>query len=630
MEGRASKYCHVFPSWKMYPRTDYLQRRYKCLMQRLPRVMENLPTGCQNQDLTSNLKNFNDLLDRKPRIIVYGKEDIDVEQMVVDPEQMHALSEELSDTEGVKIVVCHVDVFGVEHNDIKEAKAEITYACTGENVQNNVFVVCDVHGSFTDQQLEYWHGNIFKHIQSQIKDWKHSDRIIIGSGSGLHTKMNEFFENLITENMLMLNEYTQQCHIPTEVVQIHQRNKNVNEKNDFGKYELNVLETDIVVKTMLCFLRKTFSGDCLEENFIDKFLTDLARAVRCAVLHPLKDRYDIPTWICNVALHDIDFEENLCQSVSRNSKYHIKKLQPMSGNRMRPSRFDFLLYPLQAEMAVPVKYVEDKIAVIRKGLVNATKLNCEIGGYLRQAVGNNVSAKVRYNENIKRRFSEFEDKFENGNTIYSRGRLGTLGCFVSSNNNALYVLTCAHVVLGETHYICAQNKNGEPKRFAVTTPEMTLVSGNCSLPLVDIAAVKVCDQLRGMCDQCLKDDDGERKEAKLSSDAPVDLTGCFVHQYGATSGLKKGIIMPNNCSIFGDNANEYILNVECLAGAENEQFAQPGDSGAVICMTDIDTNTVKAVGMIHGGVMSDGSCLAFHLGKALDELAKISGETFQL
>lgn len=224
---------------------------------------------------------------------------------------------------------------------------------------------------------------------------------------------------------------------------------------------------------------------------------------------------------------------------------------------------------------------------------------------------------------------------------------GTLGCFRENGKAELLGVTCAHVIgtndAGQTVEILW---NGEEwSVFARTCPEYIIRTAEIpSMPLIDIAALRVDDEARQNCILELKDEvgrfcsyilfDNETTDVRYSIEQLDRLVGKVVFKYGAATGFTKGIVASVDASITV-NTDDYLIMIEELPAIDAQMFASEGDSGAVVCSTVLEEDEINsqhdgpvlmAVSMISHGKMTlndklyEEITLSFNLKKGLDKL----------
>lgn len=183
-------------------------------------------------------------------------------------------------------------------------------------------------------------------------------------------------------------------------------------------------------------------------------------------------------------------------------------------------------------------------------------------------------------------------------------REGTLGAFVDAEDGTLYALTCAHVVSNpnrDEHDVYIQDRGLRLRRFGQSFRRLTISTGEGPMPLIDIAAVRVNLDFRRQCIKRLKDDNGVNRSSVVAQETPEQLLKRFVYKHGAMSGLTQGIICSTDFCVSDTDEDKYVLIIESLPGDNNGPFAKRGDSGAVICTSSVDSDSIKVVCMLSAG-----------------------------
>lgn len=163
--------------------------------------------------------------------------------------------------------------------------------------------------------------------------------------------------------------------------------------------------------------------------------------------------------------------------------------------------------------------------------------------------------------------------FEPGDTLVCRsGKSGTLGALLKSKD--LYGVTCAHVVAGCRHIFV--EKEGKNPFSACSSIVKT---GEDQCRLIDIAGLKLLTSLQASCEEYLENNEERVTKVDISSGPPENLVQRFVYKYGAKTGLTYGVIISVDYSIFGPNAEDYVVIVDPLAAQQSSDL--PDVAGAV-------------------------------------------------
>ncbi|XP_052251515.1 uncharacterized protein LOC127858416 [Dreissena polymorpha] len=208
----------------------------------------------------------------------------------------------------------------------------------------------------------------------------------------------------------------------------------------------------------------------------------------------------------------------------------------------------------------------------------------------------------------------------------SEYRRGTLGGIARDDDGNLFGLTCAHVVSsphpGHAVFI---NEGQEIHHFATSSPLMTVAFGeNPTFTLVDVAAVKVEQDMYDYCNIYMKDEEGVHKPWALyesRQDAVADER--VVYKYGATTGFTRGLVASADLELPVPDLpgaiqppDSHLILIDCLPDIPEHKrpFSGRGDSGAIVCfempmdnfsvINTVTRSTVFALSMIHAGEMT--------------------------
>ncbi|KAL3857081.1 hypothetical protein ACJMK2_011777 [Sinanodonta woodiana] len=227
-----------------------------------------------------------------------------------------------------------------------------------------------------------------------------------------------------------------------------------------------------------------------------------------------------------------------------------------------------------------------------------------------------------------------------GATLYcpALDRHGTLGGFMVDMNENLYFLTCAHIV-----------PNNVDVRVEIPQEAISLTIGrsvklqvgeenHMSVDSVDIMAVRVNSEQNSICIPFYKKADGTFGPSVMAQ--PFDLSLKEYHniyKWGACTHLTRGILHTGNynkelfsdCGLYDSKYIYVLIERPPVDDDDNETFAKPGDSGAIVCAEGEDE--IQTIAMIQGGDMNIRSSfiavkytLGFYLWSGLDKLLKRS------
>ena len=252
---------------------------------------------------------------------------------------------------------------------------------------------------------------------------------------------------------------------------------------------------------------------------------------------------------------------------------------------------------------------------------------------------------VKVLEKIPIKFADMQH--EHGKEIFipdgNRRRRGTLGGFVEDEEKKeLFAVTCAHVVRPGNHagdLDVFVDERQQPRRLGVSTEELALCTGGAEI-IIDMAAVKIVDEIRNQCIRFLKDEDGINRHTELVDYFELnEYLGKDVYKYGAATRLTQGII----CSVDYDQKIRELLGsstsavvIEDLPGSLTK-FADRGDSGAFVCLQNPEHEgpVIKALSVLTGGDMElvedpAPKYMTFLLQRGLQEMVRKSGKRLSL
>ncbi|KAK3577879.1 hypothetical protein CHS0354_014551 [Potamilus streckersoni] len=218
-------------------------------------------------------------------------------------------------------------------------------------------------------------------------------------------------------------------------------------------------------------------------------------------------------------------------------------------------------------------------------------------------------------------------------------RHGTLGGFMVDMNENLYFLTCAHIVPNnvDVHVEIKQEETysltlGRSVKLQVGTENHMMVDS------VDIMAVRVNAEQSSICIPFFKTADGNFGQSVMVQPFDSSLREYHnIYKWGAYTNLTRGILHTGNYNkeLFSDcglNNSKYIyvlIDKSPVDDDNNETFAMPGDSGAIVCAEGEDE--IQTIAMIQGGDMEirngtllEKYTLGFYLWCGLDKLLQRS------
>lgn len=189
---------------------------------------------------------------------------------------------------------------------------------------------------------------------------------------------------------------------------------------------------------------------------------------------------------------------------------------------------------------------------------------------------------------------------------------GTLGGFVTDQNNDTLVLTCSHVCK-KGDIIFADDNNSGRERFGECVFSSDLRTKTIDM-FIDVALVKIDNNVLDRCNlSMMKDDPPQQPNVPMLDDTPQQpnvliyfeklqkiARKAFVFKIGASTQLTKGIIASpeNYLNITGKRAELFFIST-----VGDIPFAKKGDSGSIVYMIEntSSVDTINVIGMVSGG-----------------------------
>ncbi|XP_053382540.1 uncharacterized protein LOC123540427 isoform X3 [Mercenaria mercenaria] len=178
-------------------------------------------------------------------------------------------------------------------------------------------------------------------------------------------------------------------------------------------------------------------------------------------------------------------------------------------------------------------------------------------------------------------------------------KTGTLGCFANhekDKESALCTLFAKHVAQGCSPEIYVRDKDQKLESFAILLSDTYVDGGH------DIAAAKINSHYISSCDKQFKNIEEKKVPAELHTvDDNTSLQGQTIHLWGAHS--KPGIGKINIQDFhYHDGTVSYIevQDGSIAKGNPNAVLAEPGDSGAIVCMDESNGEKVRVISMLMG------------------------------
>ncbi|KAL3857794.1 hypothetical protein ACJMK2_012429 [Sinanodonta woodiana] len=206
---------------------------------------------------------------------------------------------------------------------------------------------------------------------------------------------------------------------------------------------------------------------------------------------------------------------------------------------------------------------------------------------------------VSYRYHAGRHGNGTNSKIDMGDAFRSEGgSRGTIGLFMKeygTEHMDLHFVTSSHAVVGSK---VVKTNDQSPVLLGTIRHSLFTDDG-----LVDVAAIRVENEIRTRCNIFFKENDEIRKCKILDINAIQTLKeGKHVYKRGSTTGETKGCIISEDFST-GSGLKDHSFLVGLPVGSDeaalSKGFAQEGDSGAVL-YTKAPDGEVQYVGLLMG------------------------------
>ncbi|XP_053397489.1 uncharacterized protein LOC123551963 [Mercenaria mercenaria] len=450
---------HEVETLRVYPRVHYFQRRLGDLVPRFKRIIGAFPKSFHVEKAIQEIDDLNDKFTKKLNVYIIGDSELEFAHIVVStkPFEIEKISD-LKEPSSISWFLCYTKTDSLDQTGLKDISSVIDkffddFGNGKPHLFEYMFVVIDTEQNHTDEEKDLFRNRVHEVILSKLQDTDvqtFQDRIIIGShDTVLGSKISELLETMLIDGfhkvMAFLDRFVR-------------KTKQYNS-------EIDIIYTDLVVRSIQAFLRddigladmrKVAESKSLKESdrvsvdeiFLQLLLNKLARLVKCAIVEPCATKYNIPSWVVNQLLVEIKFEQKLVESVSKNTKHHLRKLNDFSKNfeeilktykrkanmgrgehgasqheyftRLVSYKFDFIVYPLQNDMSKVISDVEKTMASAERIITIMGKMIFEIEGYLEQTITEKYEPKTPTPDvpnDLRNDILELKDVYSTG-TVY--------------------------------------------------------------------------------------------------------------------------------------------------------------------------------------------------------------------
>jgi hypothetical protein len=116
--------------------------------------------------------------------------------------------------------------------------------------------------------------------------------------------------------------------------------------------------------------------------------------IRCSIVAIVSLKYSLPQDACHLLAHEWNLEQKLKSSISRNTRYHLKKIEEFCSKAeikhkqyIFPSRkFLFIAHPLKDDIKEQTSLFEKELVSVQHGVTIMKKMLFEIRGYIKQSI----------------------------------------------------------------------------------------------------------------------------------------------------------------------------------------------------------------------------------------------------
>lgn len=187
--------------------------------------------------------------------------------------------------------------------------------------------------------------------------------------------------------------------------------------------------------------------------------------------------------------------------------------------------------------------------------------------------------------------SSFSEEANNKNSY------GTLGGFVSDQNNDTFVLTCSHVCRKGDIIFADDNDHGRV-RIGECVFSNDLQTTNIN-EFIDVALVKIDNDALKRCNLSMLNDTLQQSNVKIYLDNLQQIASKdYVYKIGASTSVTKGLITSPkvHLKITGGRAELFFVS------DIDDSFAEKGDSGSIVFTIENSSalDTIYVIGMVSG------------------------------
>ena len=172
--------------------------------------------------------------------------------------------------------------------------------------------------------------------------------------------------------------------------------------NNLSMENVDIVETGTLVTAVQGFLRNGMGFvDILEDSrtkgvpFGELLLSNVVRVIRCALLDPISQKFDLTQDTCNQVAFEMKLDEVMKGKISKDARYHLSKIEKHScaleealkkGDKWYtfPSRdFLFIAYHLREDIKSSVQEFEKALENLRRNVQVIKRIIFEIKGNIK-------------------------------------------------------------------------------------------------------------------------------------------------------------------------------------------------------------------------------------------------------
>ncbi|XP_053401040.1 uncharacterized protein LOC128557574 [Mercenaria mercenaria] len=440
MTTHLSDFSHVLSTWEVYPRAHHFQTRFNDVYTRYKKIATEGPhsTIFKDSKLREPLEKLYCQLGNTLRVIVIGRNDLQIKCFISSPQRAKGPtysplldgSKSGPEDQTTTLVICYAVINHFDSEGLKEVLDTLEYFKSMEEKLRSCIIappliVCQtrmIHDRNVSETDQFRSSLISTAEKSFGMKLEAGDITMDLDETALGGMISEILERKIIHGFVNMSTQLQDF--------IGDR--------CFVSDAINVLESEQLITSIQGFLKNGLGFvDILEtrkdEPFIETVLRSAVRVIRCAIMAPLSAKHSLPQDTCNRIAHASNFEDDLIRYVSKNTRYHLSKLEKpcdemvkatKSGNKSHyfPGRsFVFIAYPLRDDIKKGFDELEQKLISVRRIASSMRKMLFEIRGYFSQSIGSTgaIQTSTKIPDNLRREIMTLDGVYGMG-TIYGQ------------------------------------------------------------------------------------------------------------------------------------------------------------------------------------------------------------------